>query len=253
MNFFKLFKWSITEPRFFPLMSHTSLWRSIGYLLGLVLIMAGVFGYRANVDFQERISEITTSLQSELPDFTLKDGKFKLSSDKPFIRDFDGFVIALDSSGTKDENVLNSYPAGFFVNQDKLVSKQQMEQREFSFKELPEVTVTKADVLQALPMMRWGFAIVWPVMFFLILIEKVISVYALSFFGIALQRIHNINLKYRQIWNMSLFALTLPIVLDFWLSLMGWQFQGSDVIFWTIGMVYLWLGLAGFRRTDLQA
>lgn len=253
MNFFKLFKWSITEPKYYPLMSHTSLWRSIGYLLGLVLIMSTVFGYRGNVEFQERITKISSSLAHELPDFTLKDGKFNLHSDKPFIHEYDGFVIALDNSGTKDETILNSYPAGFFINQDKLVSKQQMDQREFLLKELPEVTLTKKDVLQALPMMRWGFAMVWPILFFLVLIEKVISVYALSFFGIALQRMHNIKLNYRQIWNMSLFALTLPMVLDFWLSLMGWQFQGSDVFFWTIAMIYLWLGLAGFRRTDLSA
>lgn len=252
MNFFKLFKWSITEPKFYPLMSHTSLWRSVGYLLGLVLIMAGVFGYRANLDFQTRLQTISSSIKQELPDFELKNGKLKVEGNQPFVKDYDGFVIAIDTTGTKDESFLNAHPAGIFVNSEKLVSKQALEQRTFMFNELPEATFTKADVLKALPLMRWGFALIWPVLFILILLEKLISVYALSFFGIILQRINQINLKYRQMWNLSLFALTLPMLLDFWLSLMGWQFQGSDIIFWTLGMLYLWLGLAGFRRTDLM-
>ena len=235
MGFFKMVGNSITKIEKYPEMAAQGLGKAVSYLAKIIAILAIVLSFGMMYQAHGLMKEGIAYLQNEFPEFSYKDGILNVESEDVIrISSEDSYVgkviidTKTDSEEEKDKYVeeVESSGGGLVVLKDKVVVKNRQIAGDIEYK-YQEVAkgfnlseFNKQDVINYasssqmfnlylslfLTLLIYAF-----VMYFITTLSNAIL---LSAFGYITTLIARIKMRYVAILNMSMYALTLSVILN---------------------------------------
>jgi len=252
MNFFIQMRESVIDFSFYKSIKNNRFSRSFLYLLLLFLIVYSINGTKLFVVTRIGIDEITSAMSTNVPDFKLENGEFSFSGDMPYYisNSADGAFV-IDTTGQVDESILRDASGGMLITKDTVyVKNSEIETRRFSLTELKGMTLTKADILEFMPKLSWIMLIFIAFGFIFVFGWKLLNAVILALLGLILNGIMKGNLKYGNLLNISIYALTLPLLLQLALNLSGYPFPSFWLIYWGISLLYVGMAIRGSREEN---
>ena len=235
MGFFKKLKYSIIDIEKYPNMSAQGLGKAVSYLVKIVAILTIVFCLGIVSQAHGLVNEGITYLQNSFPEFSYKDGTLNVESEEPITISAEDSVIGetIVDTNTEDESIINQYinqitneGGGIIVLKDRVIIKnatvagtisysytdisEALGVNEFNKQDIINIANSEKIIALYVSIFLTIFMYVL-IMYFLSTLSNAIL---LSFFGFFTAWLARIKMRYVAIFNMSVYALTLSVILN---------------------------------------
>lgn len=241
-----------------------SVWRSLLYvfILSLIIYTAGAFVDVTRLN--KGLIEGANAVIQTLPDFSVEDGQLTMENEKYYKYSSEGNVLIVD---LKDEDDISNYKDAkttVMLKRDHIVLMANGEQNSFKYSDIQKsgvlqklniTTLNKTSLLNSIPLMSQMFkkyAIIFFVFayIFWLFLWKFWSILILSLIALIVGAIMKANLRYKEIFNISVYALTLP-----WIIKLAYKFGSTYVshsiyflIYWAVAILYVSLAIRYIRN-----
>lgn len=235
INFFKRLWYSISKIEKYPDMAAEGFKRALGYLVKIVMLLTLVISagmiYQTNILVQKGVNY----LNNEFPEFTYKDGILSVASETELKINQEKLPIGkvIVDTNTDDEQKINQYinevtenGEGVVLLKDKLIIKNSsvIGTINYSYKDTFEQMgineFNKQDVINyanssgMLKLYASLFLTIFVYSFIMYFLTTISNVVLLSIFGFITTLIAKIRMRYVAIFNMSVYAITLSVILN---------------------------------------
>ena len=266
ISFFRKVYYSITKFEKYPEMAAEGLSSALKYLALIMISFSVIVSIGLVLELQKTISGGAYYIENELPDLEYSDGNLKVSSNE--VIKIDSQISAIDQiiidTNTDSEEQINEYVesiptdnTGIVILKDKVIIKaiETNQKIEYSYKDIlsnlniNQERLNKQDILNYLT--GSGVISIY-VMFFVLMIIYVFVIYLISVIvdtlliavlGNITVLFTKLKLKFSAVYNMSVYALTLSILLNaiyiFINSLTGFEMSYFQIMYTSIAYVYL--------------
>jgi len=235
MNFFKKVWYSITKIEKYPDMAAQGFGNAISYLSKVVAILAIVLCLGTIYQTHILIGEGINYLKNEFPEFSYADGKLNVESEEILkISEEDSIAgYTIIDTKTEDEQILNQYineveqaGSGIIVLKDKVVLKNSAVvgtinyEYDEIFGQMGITQFVKQDVInyanstQIISLYVSIFLTIFIYSFMMYILTTLSNAVFLSAFGWVTTWVAKIRMRYVAVFNMSVYALTLSIILN---------------------------------------
>lgn len=234
-NFFKRLWYSISKIEKYPNMAAEGLKRALGYLVKIVMILTLVISagmiYQTHILVQKGLNY----LNNEFPEFTYKDGILSVASENELKINQEKLPIGevIVDTNTDDEQKVNQYinevtenEEGVVVLKDKIIVKNSsvVGTINYSYKDTFEqmgiTEFNKQDVINyakssgMFKLYASLFLTIFVYSFIMYFLTTISNVVLLSIFGFITTLLAKIRMRYVAIFNMSVYAITLSVILN---------------------------------------
>ncbi|KPJ85922.1 hypothetical protein AMJ57_01240 [Parcubacteria bacterium SG8_24] len=206
---------------------------ALGYLLGLLATISLVVMALVGPGLFRGAGELRTYISENLPErthFTVDGGHFSTSLPMPYRLSDEEFFLEVDTSVTgMDFPERMKGVSGVLIGQDAVfLAQSEVERRAYSVKDLPDLRLTKEDMIRWLDKYSGSLAAAFTILigltyFLASLTGLLIYILVASLLSLVLARIWRVRLRYGQWFAIGLHAVTLPVLVDAVLSLIGAQ------------------------------
>lgn len=261
-NFFKEVWNSITKTEKYPELAAKGMPKAIKYLMELILLFAIVVNIGNIYGIHEEVNVISKYIEKEIPNFTYTQGILNVDTKEVEIKEVDEFGKVIMATSEQDEVKINEYinmlaeqNNGIVFLKDKVVVKIQTMSATINynysdlFKGTNITEFTKAQFLEYLNgkeminMYLSIFLLLVISTFTIYLINTLINILAISLFGYIVSIIVKMRMKYKAIFNMTVYAITLPTILSMLYVLInyftGFVIQFFDAMYVAVASIYL--------------
>lgn len=235
LNFFQKVWCSITKIETYPEMAAQGLGKANTYLTKIVAILTLVLCLGIIYQTNQAVREGVHYLENKFPEFSYKEGNLNVESDKPITIAEDKFVIGKIIVDTKieSEEEINKYinevaqsGNGVIILKDKIILKNDAVAGtiNYNYKEMLSqmgiTEFTKQDIInyansaKIVNLYISIFLTVFIYSFIMYFLTTVTNALLLSVFGYLTTWVAKIKMRYVAIFNMSVYALTLSVILD---------------------------------------
>lgn len=235
LGFFKKVWYSITKIEKYPHMSAQGLAKSIGYLAKIVAILAIILCLGMMYQTNGLIKQGVNYLQNEFPEFSYNEGILDIKTEEAMTIAEENSVVGKTIIDTKaeDEQVVNKYinsiqesGSGLIILKDRIILKNESVAGTITynyketFSQMGITQFNKQDVInyansnQIINVYVSVFVTIFIYGFVMYLLTTLSNVILLSIFGYITTWIAKIKMRYVAIFNMSVYALTLSIILN---------------------------------------
>ncbi|KNZ68576.1 hypothetical protein Tfer_2828 [Thermincola ferriacetica] len=240
MGFIEQFKGSIIDWTFYREVAFQKTSKTIKYLLVLFSILFIITGIKSAIGLNSDLQQFISDFKKKVPDFKLADGEFRFNAKQPYyLEGENNSVLVVDTTGATREDVLDKYSDGVFITKTKIYLKQQYQVRQINLKDYKEITLTKDKVLAFLPSLKWLIIIIGIVGYIVSLVGKLLSGVFLAMIGMFVNNAQKGPLQFGQAWNVGIYALTLPLLLEALVKLVYPQFPYFFLIYYAIAIFYV--------------
>lgn len=235
MNFFNKVKYSIFKIEKYPDMAAEGVGKSISYMSILVAILAIILCIGMLYQTHDLLQDAIHYIQNEFPEFLYKEGTLKVESENVITISEEDSVMGktIIDTKTEDEQTINQYISsitesgeGIIILKDKAIIKssgvagtvsysykdalEQFDINEFAKQDI----VNYVNSSQIVTLYVSVFLTVFVYAFIMYLLTTISNAVLLSFFGYITTLLARIKIRYAAIFNMSVYALTLSIILN---------------------------------------
>lgn len=235
MKFFKRLWYSISKIEKYPDMAAEGFKRALGYLVKIVMLLTLVISagmiYQTHILIQKGVNY----LKDEIPEFTYKDGVLSVASETELKINKEKFPIGevIVDTNTEDEQKVNQYinevtenGEGVVVLKDKIIVKNSsvVGTINYSYKDTFEqmgiTEFNKQDVINytngsgMFKLYASLFLTIFVYSFIMYFLTTISNVVLLSIFGFITTLLAKIRMRYVAIFNMSVYAITLSVILN---------------------------------------
>ena len=227
--FFVRLKKAIFNFDEYKIFSEEKLSKTIKYLLKLVLIFTIVIAASLTWKIVDEMNKAIVDFRNESPEFSFQDNTLVIQGETKRIVKGDesgyfGFIVDSETDNLKDVEETNNYQRVVSILKDKIVIKDvEGIESSITYEQLSKTydltNINKASILLLLSgndMVKIYaiFAVTAFIYLYIIyLIQFLLDILLLSVVGYLLSKIIGIKFKYKSIFSMSAYALTLPIIL----------------------------------------
>jgi len=248
MGFFSRLYYSITsfdKYRYF-LRQNTS--KAVVYLLLITMFFAVAISVQAGIESNKIVDVIITGVSDKIPDFQLSNGKLEVSGKMPIIIDDGANPVIIDTSPNADERVLDQYDTAILITSDKIISKNFVNKSVTDLSQFQGMVINRQIIQEALPLLKpfVNVAIVLVGIFFVC--AKFITALIVSLFGLIINSSRNTMLTYRSIFKISVYSMTLPLIICTVLDLTVPMLPYKWLIFYVIAFVYVFGAINVIKR-----
>lgn len=250
MNFFTQMRESVIDLKFYRRIKDNKFSRSFVYLVLLFLIIYFINGTRTFIAARIVMDELAVNLSYDVPEFKFENGEFSFEGKMPYyISSSTNEAFVIDTTGQVSKSVLKDVASGMLITKDKLYMKRsEAETREISLSELKDISFNKSDVIEFLPKLSWIVLIFIVFGFIFALGWKLINAVILALLGLIANAFFNCRLRFNNMMNISIYALTLPMLIQVAVNLYGYPIPGFGLIYWGISILYVVLVLKSFSN-----
>lgn len=249
MNPVTRFVYSMTKVKAYLTFFQESVGKAIVYLLLVSLLFAGINTMIIAVGLSKGIDEVVEVLAHEVPNFELRNGELFVDGEMPIIiQDGPNDVFAVDTSGVLDGSFLDAYENGIFISKYGFTQKTDgFRVQSFDFSQLGAFTITKQSIQGWLPLLKWlsVFIVVFGIVFYFA--GKLISAVIVSLLGLIIELTVDHKVGFGNLFKLSIYALTLPMLIKFVLTLGNISIPYFWVFYYGIALFYLWKALQLLR------
>ncbi len=248
LNFFTKIYYSVSgfENYKFFILQKTG--KAVVYLLLFSLIVGLIGITQPVIGSNQMINEMINGIESSIPDFTFENGKLDVNAKMPLIIGEGGTTIIIDTTGATDETLLNSYDNALLILQDRMIQKSYANQRVTDFSMLQGVRLDRSDVKRMLPLIKLFMLILFIILPPFIIAGRFISALVVSIIGLIINSSKKANLPYRDVFAISAYSLTLPLIICTILDFTGVPFLLSTLVYYLIAAIYTWGAIHSIKR-----
>lgn len=251
--FFKKMFYSITKFEYYPSIVKEGLGRAFLYLVIISLIFGLIEGISIGYTINKGVASFTEEVEKGLPDFTLENGQLEVQGKMPMVLDEnDESIFIIDVSGQTTPDILDNYNEGILILKDKVIQKRNfVETRVYRFGDYKDFTITKDKIMGWLPILKGIGIIIGILTFLFFIIRKMFSALILAVIGLIISSIQKVKLSFGQLYSIGIYVLTLPIILDTFISLSTINFPWY--LYYGLAIIYMWLSIKMFNNTPTVA
>ena len=248
MGFFSRIYYSMAGFGRYRYFLRQSTGKAVVYLLLITLVIGVITFIPAVNEYNKVIDELIANFDSSIPDFTFANGKLEVSGNMPIIIDDGGTTIVIDTSPNAENEILEDYDTVMLITSDKIIQKYYVDKSVTNLSTLQGLVLTRDNVKQALPIMKplGIFLFIFGGIFFIC--GKFISALFVSLLGLVINSIRNTKLSYRSIFKISVYSLTLPLLLCTLLDLLPVSIPFLWLVFYVIAAVYVYGAINTIKR-----
>lgn len=227
MSFFKRAKNAIINFDEYQNFSKEKVGTALKYFLKLMIIFSIIISVFLTVRLYKEVETIKTSFTNECPDFKIENNTLIIDGEnKKYEKNFEYEILGLiiDSENTDlTEEQEKKYQRVIAFYKDKMVMKTQDSKTSITYEDISknqEINgFSKQKILDyvnsnVIISIYVAFCIAtFLVIFIAYSIQILLDVLLLSIIGIIMSKIAGVSLKYKEVFNMSVYALTLSIFL----------------------------------------
>ncbi|HOE57393.1 MAG TPA: DUF1189 domain-containing protein [Bacillota bacterium] len=255
MNFFTQIRESVIDFKFYRSIRNNKFSRSFLYLLLLFLIIYFINGIRTFIVTRIVIDKIGVNFIENVPEFRLENGELSFEGNMPYyISNSTNEIFVIDTTGSVKESVLKDVRTGMLITRNNIYIKtNEIETRTFSLTELKGIILTKSDILEFLPKLSWIMLIFIVFGFIFALGWKLLNAVILALLGLIVNSVLKGRLKFNNMLNISIYVLTLPMLIQLAVNLYGYPLPGFGLIYWGISILYAALAVKSCRDEENES
>lgn len=234
-GFFRKLWYSIVKIEKYPQMAAQGVPKALGYLSKIVIILSIVLSLGVIYQTYNIVMEGIDFLENEFVDFSYKDGILDIQNNEPIIIEERNSILGRTIIDTKqdDENKINEYVnsigdnnGGIVILKDRAIIKNQsvagtiIYNYKDSFTQMGLTEFTKQDVInyanssKICTLYLSVFIMIFIYSFIMYLITTLWNVAMISLFGYITTWLARIKMRYVAVFNMSVYAITLSVLLN---------------------------------------
>lgn len=260
-GFFKKVWYSIDKIEKYSELSAEGFGKTIKYLAKLIIIIAIISStvtvYRTSLE----VKDIANSINENAPELTYNDGTLTVDSQEPITNENESFGKVIIDTNTDSEEQINKYindveeENAIIILKDKLILKEIGLQgtSNYNYKELfGDMGITEfnkqelVDYLTSSSMMSLYlnlFLVLFIYAFAIYSINLLFYIIMISLFGYLTTMILKLKIRYVAIFNMAVYSITLPIILNMIYLIINAFYQYKinyfDVLYMLISSIYI--------------
>ena len=282
ISFFKKVWYSITKFEKYPDMASEGLKSTIKYLLIAVAIVTIFIVIGSLIEMNNLIGKVSNYIETDIPDFSYSDGNLSMEIEEPIIIDVDDKEYSgidkvyinpniendEEKSKIEEENSVVGVSVFFYKNQVILISKGEnnnITRQPYTYKDFISSytqedisTFNKQELLEYITSekmynyyMRYGFSILI-YLIFMNLMVALLDAFELAVLGWITAITARVKMRLLAIFNMSIYALTLPMILNIVYIVINY-FTDFNISYFSIAYItiaYVYLAAAIFIIKD---
>ncbi len=248
VNIFTRFYYSITSFARYRLFLRQGVGKAVAYLLLLSFLISLAVFIPAGIQFDRIVDDLIANYDTVIPDFTFANGKLQVNGKMPIILDDGAYPIVIDTSPDAEDKILPEYDIVILITSDKIIQKNYANKSISNLSAFQGLELTRDDIAQALPLMK-------PVGVFMIILfvigfvcGKFISALIISLIGLIINSALKTSLSFRNIFKISVYSMTLPLLICTAPSLVSIQIPFLWIVFYAIASVYVYGAIRSIRK-----
>lgn len=255
MRFFRELKDSLSNFKAYPFFCRRGFGRTLAYLLVLSLGLGSLSFVGTWRAFNRDADDLSVWLKEKAPDFNLAKGVFATSPETTVVYRQEGdLILVLGAKSDFNDSLTAGYARGIIVYSDRVaVTGSGGQSRELKFKDYGEMKVEKRKILDALDnrnLLGISIFIFWMTFY---VIGKLFSALFLAGLGMNFHSLLRMAMPFGDIYKLAVHSLTLGMVLDALLIMLGMEFPYFFVLYYLMSASYLWQGMGQVRDQDMSA
>ena len=202
-------------------------------------------------DIDRGLEILATEIETKVPDFKIENGKMIFNGQMPYyVVNEDEYVVIIDTTGNTNENVIKDSLYGYIVTKDSIIVKQGPSKIKKYSLGGEGTNLTKAEVVNFLSESNnIVFAFIF-IAFSGVLALKMMNVLILVLYGMVLNMIFKTNLRFGQMMNFCLYAITLPMLLELVMFLSNGSIPYFYYFYWIISLSYVFMSIYMYRNNN---
>lgn len=260
IGFFKRLIYSIKDFEKYQEFALENKATSIKYIMKLILILALVISICFMCDVVNTVKEGIRYFRNDFPNLYFSNNELIVESDAPIIHDFSenyNISIVIDSNSVNEEEEykekLDLYENCIILSKDSITLKNTKGIKTHSYSSISDLygikDFSKQDIegyltnKNVLTFYLYVFIMMLLYTYTIYLVTTIFDAVILAVFGLLSSRISGVGLKFSVIYKMSIYALTLPILLNIVYiiinSTTGFVIEYFDWMYTAISFIYL--------------
>ena len=256
MNIFSQFIKSFHSPKDVATFRFQGIGKTILYVFFLMFIVSIPIAAKTSLFITNSSTQFSETLANQVPDFEFKNGTLYSDQSIPYIDQQNDFVFIMDSTGEITPRDLTDYKVGFALLQREAVFVDNQIMDTYSYRDFGNINLTKEQISDMINNIDDLLPVLIPIflflMYLLFLAMKFIGITVLSVFGTILRNRAGVKLNYKQLWTLSVYAVTLPTVLFALLDSLNIIIPFSFGLYWIIAIAMLHLVIKQIPKPRLQ-
>jgi hypothetical protein len=217
--------------------------KSFLYIFLLFTLIYIVFSLNVSSQFSSTIGIVKVAMEDNIPNFSLSGGRFYFDGPQPYRIEEQGFAFIIDTTGATMPQDLYETGNGILITATEMAVLSAGSLEITPFSNIP-FEITKDQVMDFLPNLMvfvYIFLIVW---YFVSFAGKLIGILVLTLITMIANSIFNQRLTFGNLWNIAIYASTLPMLLKMLHSLLNSPLTGLFFfIYWGVAITYSFLGV----------
>ncbi|MFL0245601.1 DUF1189 domain-containing protein [Candidatus Clostridium stratigraminis] len=190
--------------------------KAILYLLLISLILGFIGSIRGAFDANKGISEFIQIFNVNCPNFELKNGELSVDGNMPIVLsdDQDNYIV-IDTTNNTNPDILDSHSKGILVLKDKMINKKnELQTQVTDFTSFQGFTLDKNTINRFLPYVKAVIPFIFIGNIIWYFLGGLLSSLFLALFALIINGIFKVKLKYGQLYSLSIYALTTPLIIN---------------------------------------
>ncbi len=245
---------SVTSFRFYKEIAFQRVSKSVGYFFLFILLITLVLSMKRSTALIQGIDEVSKELGDRLPEIRIENGVVSIDAQEPFTIEEKDFIFIIDTTG-KITTIDPSYKQGILLTKNKLIHRQsEIETREYDLSKIKSFTLNK-EATEKWKKVLSRFAFPFTVIFFFpyYIVAKLIHILLFSLIALIVNTATKANLKYENLFNISLFALTPPVLLATIFNLAGFPFPLFRLLYIVVYLIFLTGGIRSCKGQVIES
>jgi hypothetical protein len=240
MNFWNQLVGSVMKPDYYLSLIKRSTGKAVTYLILLTLITSILYGIRVSLMWNGMVDTQGKEFENKSPDFIFANGEIMVKATMPYvISKTNKTLFIVDTSGKSDEGVLKGYDKGVFIGKSKIVNKKSsLETSSYDLSTIKNFTFTKADVVKAMPWIKWANILIVLFMFIFGIIANLGAALLVGICGWIASKIMSCQIVFDDLYKIGIYALTMPLFLEMVKNIAGVNVPLFRVAFYIISIGY---------------
>lgn len=272
ISFFKKVWYSITKFEKYPEMAKEGIGRAFQYLLILSIIISIFSSISLTIMMKNTVESIADYIEEKMPEFSYLDGNIQMYSEEPIIikdidiSGIDKIIINSTIENEQDKELFeeeNKIEDGviiyFFKNEitvKTMAEGNQISLNSYTYKDCIEIfageeinSFSKTELIEYMKASKMNdfykkYAISEFVYWLLVqIIVMLVDALEIAVFGVLTEVIAGVKMRFRAIYNMAIYSLTLPVILNIIYIIINYfitfEIKYFDVAYMTIAYIYL--------------
>ncbi|WP_297427276.1 DUF1189 domain-containing protein [Clostridium sp.] len=227
--------------------------KSILYLLLISLLLGTIGAIRVSIEVNNGISRFISIYNAKCPNFEIKNGELSVDGNMPIVLSKDDYnYIVIDTTNKTSPSILDSHSEGILILKDKIIQKKNKVQTQvIDIKSLQGLYIDKTIVNTYLYFVKAIIPFIFIGNIFGYFLGGLLSSLFLALFALIINGIFETKLKYGQLYSLSIYALTTPLIISTLFEILNLKhFSFYWLVYHIIAYVYIGFALNKLKNSS---